>query len=468
MGHEPEPNIGTDRLVAGDLLCVRPVGGLHGEVGGANDLPLPGDKSLSHRAALLAAMAVGESRIENFLVSGVTHAMLDSLSRLGIAWRLEERTLIVRGAGLGIPEKGEYAVRSGATLNCGNSATTLRLLAGALAAWGVEATLDGSPGLRRRPMRRIIEPLEQMGVVVESDQGCAPIRIHARRTPLQAVNLALPVASAQVKSCILIAGLSADGAVFVKEPGPSRDHTERMLRSLGVAVDQPAAGVVRIDGLHGRELPQLETRLPGDISSAAFLITAALITEESKVTLRGVGLNPTRTGLLDTYSEMGAGIQVQNEAQVSGEPVGDLVVQSSRLTAAAVDGDRVVRMIDEFPAFSIAAAYAQGTTRVQDALELRHKESDRIGALGQELGKLGVDFCETPDGFIVNGSRAVTGGDVEAHGDHRLAMSLAVAGLAAQTEVRVHGAGILTESFPEFVDVLRGLGAALTMVGEDE
>lgn len=468
MGHEPDPNIGADRPIVADLLCIQPGGRLHGELGGANDLPLPGDKSLSHRAALLAAMATGESRIGNFLVSGVTHAMLDSLSRLGVAWRLEGRTLIVRGVGLGCPEKGDYAVRSGLTLNCGNSATTLRLLAGALAAWGVEATLDGSSGLRRRPMRRIIEPMEQMGVVVESEQGCAPIRIHARRTPLQAVHLALPVASAQVKSCILIAGLSADGAVLVEEPGPSRDHTERMLRSLGVAVDQPAAGMVRVEGLHGRELPPLETRLPGDISSAAFLITAALITEGSEVTLQGVGLNPTRTGLLDTYSEMGAGIRIQNEDQISGEPVGDLVVESSRLTAAAVDGDRVVRMIDEFPAFSVAAAYAQGITRVQDALELRHKESDRIGALGQELCKLAVDFSETADGFIINGNGAVAGGDVEAHGDHRLAMSLAVAGLAAQAEVRVRDAGILAESFPEFVEVLRGLGAVLTMVGVDE
>lgn len=453
----------------GDLLIVHPSNHLRGEVGGPNGLKIPGDKSLSHRAALLAAMADGESRIENFLVSGVTHAMLDSLNRLGVSWRLEGQTLFVQGAGLGRPELGEYAVRPGAVLDCGNSATTLRLLAGALAAWGVEAILDGSPGLRRRPMQRIIEPLQRMGAAIDSADGCAPLKIHPRHAPLHSAELVMSVASAQVKSCILLAGLGADGELTVTEPGPSRDHTERMLRALGVSVETQAANrITHMRCEPNRSLPPLKTRLPGDMSSAAFLISAALITNESEITLHGVGLNPTRTGLLDTLVEMGANIRMLNESQISGEPVGDLVIRSSRLRAADVGGERVVRMIDEFPVFSAVAAYASGMTRVGDAIELRHKESDRISALGQELRKIGVQFEETLDGFVIEGGGEVSGGVVESHGDHRLAMSLAVAGLAAQGEVHVQGARILAESFPEFVQVLNALGADLRLTRLDD
>jgi 3-phosphoshikimate 1-carboxyvinyltransferase len=458
----------------GRQLVIAPGGPLIGEIGasdasvaGAGDHPgLPGDKSLSHRAALFAALADGESRIENFLVSGVTDAMLGALSALGVPWRLDGNTLKVRGVGLRSADGGS-PVASGATLDCGNSATTLRLLAGALAAWGAQATLDGSPGLRRRPMRRIVEPLRSMGVEISSQDGCAPLAVRAASLPLRALDYFLPIASAQVKSCLLLAALSGDGPTALVEPGPSRDHTERMLRAMGVEVTNlpldSGRWITRLAPPQPLSLSPLHIRLPGDMSAAAFLIVAALITPGSQVTLRQVGLNPTRTGLLDTLREMGADLRLDNLAEQAGEPVGDLTICHSPLHGVHVGGERVVRMIDEFPVFAIAAAYAQGETLVRDAEELRHKESDRISALGQELRRLGVDFSETPDGFVLRGGQPPEGGEVQSHGDHRLAMSLAVCGLAARRPVRVDGAEIIDESFPSFVPVLRSLGASVVM-----
>jgi 3-phosphoshikimate 1-carboxyvinyltransferase len=451
----------------GRRLVVAPGGPLVGEIGAAGDLlGLPGDKSLSHRAALFAALADGESRIENLLVSGVTAAMLDALRKLGVVWRLEGNTLHVRGAGLRSAD-GANLVALDVTLDCGNSATTLRLLAGGLAAWGAQARLDGSPGLRRRPMRRIVEPLQLMGVEITSQDGCAPLAVRAASLPLRALEYTLPIASAQVKSCLLLAALSADGPTTLIEPGPSRDHTERMLRAMGVEVTNHAVDgdrwVTRLSPPHPLSLSPLNIHLPGDISAAAFLIVAALITPGSQVTLRQVGLNPTRTGLLDTLREMGAELRLDNLGEQAGEPVGDLTICSSPLRGVQVSGERVVRMIDEFPVLAVAAAFARGETLVRDAQELRHKESDRITALGQELRRLGVDFSETPDGFVIQGGRRPDGGQASSHGDHRLAMSLAVCGLAARQPVQVDGAEIIDESFPSFVAVLRSLGGTLSM-----
>lgn len=453
----------------GRQLSIAPGGSLIGVVAaaGTDGRPgLPGDKSLSHRAALFAAMADGESRVENFLVSGVTDAMLGALSELGVSWRLEGTTLGVHGVGLRSARGGSPVV-SGVTLNCGNSATTLRLLAGALAAWGAQVTLDGSPGLRRRPMRRIVEPLQAMGVEIASSDGCAPLVLRAANMPLRPLEYTLPVASAQVKSCLLLAALSADGATTLVEPGPSRDHTERMLRSMGVEITHTRLDgqgwLTRLAPPHPLKLSPLQMRLPGDMSAAAFLIVAALITPGSQVTLRQVGLNPTRTGLLDTLREMGAEIHLGNQHMQAGEPVGDLTVRYSRLRGVQVGGERVVRMIDEFPVFAVAAAYAHSETLVRDAQELRHKESDRISALGQELRRLGVDFSENPDGFLIRGGRLPNGGQVQSHGDHRLAMALAVCGLAARQPVQVVGAEMIDESFPAFASVLRSLGASVAV-----
>ena len=442
----PPPELEAQKAIL--LLTVKAGRPLSGEIGSPGKLALPGDKSLSHRAALFAAIAEGESRVENFLVSGVTRAMLDALTVLGVCWNLDGTTLTVQGVGLQ-PRPALPPV----TLHCGNSATTLRLLVGALAAWNRAAVLDGSPGLRRRPMGRIIEPLRLMGVVLSAEQGCAPLSLSASPNRLHGINYRLPVASAQLKSCLLLAALAAEGRTTLAEPGPSRDHTERMLSAMGVRMTAavPAPDGWLLTGLeppHPLVLAPLEMQLPGDMSAAAFLIVAALITPGSELTISGVGLNPTRTGLLDTLLEMGARIEISNERQQAGEPVGDLSIAYTRLHGVRIGGDRVVRMIDEFPVFAVAAACALGDTIVEDAQELRHKESDRISALGTELRQMGVEFHETPDGFVVAGGAVLKGGRVDPHGDHRLAMSLAVAGLVAQAPVEIQGAEIITNPSP--------------------
>ena len=462
----------SDRFVIIKLmLIVEPYHSLHGIVGRAGAYSLPGDKSLSHRAALFAAMAEGKSRIENFLVSGVTEAMLDALTGLGVEWQLVGNTLTVTGRGF----RGLQT--PAAAIDCGNSATTLRLLAGALAGGGVAAELTGTPGLCKRPMGRMVEPLQRMGVPIQaSPQSTAPLVLAARWLdhPLKAIDIKLPVASAQVKSALLLAALAADGSTTLREPGPSRDHTERMLRSMGVVVQSwtEPGGVyaTKIMGI-GRNIESLNLQpltltLPCDISSAAFLIVASLITPGSDLIIQGVGLNPTRTGLIDALQMMGADLQVLPGPEQAGEPCGDLIVRASTLHAVEISGNLVVRMIDEFPVFTVAAAFATGTTVVRNAEELRYKESDRIGVLGAELRKLGVELHERPDGFSLAGGLPLHGATVDPHGDHRLAMALTVAGLAAKTEVTIEAAEIITESFPEFAPILLNLGAKLIFIGD--
>ena len=420
----------------------------------SGDIRLPGDKSLSHRAALFAAMAEGESVIGRFLVSGVTRAMLDALSALQVPWRMEGDRLIVTGGGLRGFRPPPVPIR------CGNSATTLRLLAGALAAAGTPCVLDGSAGLRRRPMDRITRPLSAMGVpITAAHGGGAPLTLAARPegTPLNAIDYAQPVASAQVKSCLILAALAGGGVSTLREPGPSRDHTERMLAAMGAPVTIGGEGAVTVAPLT-TPLSPLNVTLPGDISSAAFLLVAAAILSGSDIRIRDVGVNPTRTGILDVLARMGAEITIENPREVAGEPVGDIRLVSSRvrLRAVKVGGDTVVRMIDEFPAFAIAACFARGVTEVCDATELRYKETDRISALCRELRKLGAEVEERNDGFAIQGG-GLKGGTCDASGDHRLAMSLALAGLAAPDRVVVQNAEILAESFPDFEAQLKRL-----------
>ena len=418
-------------------------------------ITLPGDKSLSHRAALFAALAQGTSKIKRFLVSGVTHAMLTSLTALGIEWNLNDDTLTVTGKGLHgfIPPK--------APLNCGNSATTIRMLAGAVAAGGTGCVLDGSEGLRRRPMERIITPLTLMNVPVSSPNSCAPLKMTERsaKNKLTAVEYSLPVASAQVKSCLILAALSADGTTTLHEPGPSRDHTERMLSAMGAAITTEIPCTVKIEPLTNPLTP-LNISLPGDISSAAFMLVAAAVVPGSKLTIKDVGINPTRTGIIDVLRQMGANITTTNKRISYGEQVGDITLKAAPLKAIEVSGDTVVRMIDEFPVFAVAATYATGRTVVRQAEELRHKESDRISILCSELQKLGVKLEEFQDGFAIQGG-TLKGGVCEAHGDHRLAMSLTIAGLQSPESVTVQNAEILNESFPEFTDNLQKLGCII-------
>lgn len=424
-------------------------------------LRLPGDKSLSHRAALFAALAEGESRIENFLDAGVTQAMLHALIQLGICWDLDaNHVLKVSGGGL----KGFKPPQQ--ALDCGNSATTLRLLAGAIACSGVAATLDGSPGLRRRPMQRIVKPLQLMGVPIQaSAQGTAPLQLEGRFDGQKLIGQShkLNVASAQVKSCLLLAGLDADSPTEVIEPAASRDHTERMLRLMGVNITQSSSNDEGSESCCQLISPQsrlhpLNIRLPGDISSAAFFIVAALITPGSEILIENVLINPGRTGVIEVLQSMGAQIEITPQKYEGWEPVGNIHIAYSPISGGDVAGELVVRMIDEFPAFAVAAAYAQGETRVREATELRTKESDRIQALA-ELVRLGGQITEHVDGFDVLGRERLEGGEANPHGDHRMAMALAIAGLAARQPVNVNDAEIITESFPGFVDSLQSLGA---------
>ena len=451
-------------------LIVRPGKTLFGEVGNHSSFALPGDKSISHRAAIFAAAAEGESHIENFLVSGVTQVMVDCLAKLGNTFELIGKRLIVNGRGI------RRWQSSAEPLDCGNSATTMRLLAGAITASGISAILTGSEGLRHRPMRRIVDPLKQMGVPIEcTEEGTAPLRLSRRignnLLPLEGYSLS--VASAQVKTCLLLAGMSSPGKTVLYEPGLSRDHTERMLRRMGVPVH---SNRVRRNGSEWYEtrmelsqpfdFPTLYMRIPGDFSSAAFLLAAALITPGSNIIIKGVGLNPTRTGLLEVCQAMGGNIQVQNVRDEGGEPVGDLVVQHSHLKGVQVQGEMVVRMIDEFPIFAVVACFAEGMSSVSNAEELRNKESDRIGQLCRELNQLGAHVQETTDGFIIHGKGEIAGGVAESHRDHRLAMSLAVAGLACRSPVCIRDAEYFRESFPDFGEIFKHLGADFQWEGQ--
>ncbi|MEN8172608.1 MAG: 3-phosphoshikimate 1-carboxyvinyltransferase, partial [Chloroflexota bacterium] len=399
-----------------------------------------------------------ESRFGNFLVAGVTETMLEALSQLGIEWFLDGTTLTVTGTGL----KPWRA--SDTPIDCRNSGMTIRTLAGALAATNTPAVLDGSDGLRRRPMGRVVEPLAAMGADIETAAGgYAPIRIGENKTGgLKGLEIDLPVASAQVKTALLLAGLGGLAPTIIHEPGPSRDHTERIFAQMGIDLDvQP--GVVRLNPPE-QPLTPLRFTIPGDVSSAAFLIVAALITPNSEIRLQGVGLNPTRTGLIDALLSMGADIEILSGEPRAGEPVGDLIVRSSKLKAAVIKGDIVVRMIDEFPVFAVAAVHAEGSTVVQDAEELRYKETDRIQVLVEEFCKLGVQIEAQDDGFTIQGGLPYQGGEVSARGDHRLGMALAVLSLGAESPVTLSDAEIIAESFPGFVDQLKHLGAEIKSV----
>lgn len=411
-------------------------------------LRVPADKSISHRAAIVSALAIDDTRIENYLRSETTLATLDGLRALGADVEpVGPETLVVHGRGL-------HSLREPAdVLFCQGSGTTMRLLAGVCAGQAFLSVLDGTPALKRRPMARVIDPLRAMGATILARDGgrLPPLAIHGGR--LHGIDAVLPVASAQVKSALLLAGLFAEGPTSVREPGASRDHTERMMRAFGAAVETIEGGVCIAPSSILRSPGSIF--IPGDISSAAFFIVAALLAPHSEIYLEAVGVNPTRTGLLDALAQMGARVGLENVRQESGEPVADLLVQTSgELRAIQIAGDLVPRMIDEFPIFAVAATQAHGETIVRDAAELRVKESDRIAALTQELGRMGALIEERADGFVVTGPTALRGAHVSACGDHRLAMSLAVAGLIAHGKTTIEGWECVADSFPGFGDLL--------------
>ncbi len=425
-------------------LTVQPTRTLMGSVS------VPGDKSMSHRAVLFAAMAEGQSRIRHFLYGGDCEASLHAVQALGVRIeRPREDEVIVHGRGPHAWQEPEDVI------HCANSGTTMRLLVGLLGAQPFTSVLTGSAQLRRRPMGRVTVPIRQMGALVigRADGNYAPLAL--RGGDLHGITYRLPIASAQVKSALILAGLFARGETVIHEPGPARDHTERMLRSMGAEIDV-REGVIRVHPLT-RPLSPLDMVVPGDFSSAAFLIVAALLVEHGDVRIQGVGVNPTRTGLLDVLSAMGAHVTLENVRESGGEPVADIRVQSSSLQATEVGGHTVVRMIDEFPVFAVAATQAEGTTVVRDAAELRVKETDRIATVVEELQRLGAQITPLPDGFIVHGPTPLRGTRVSSHGDHRLAMALAVAGLIAEGETIIEEADCIRDSFPSFVDILQHL-----------
>ncbi len=429
----------------------------------AGTITVPGDKSVSHRAVMLAAIAEGTSVIRNWLPAGDTIATLEAVQSLGVRIEIDKHSpqawdLQIEGRGLrGLrpPER---------PLDCGNAGTCIRLLAGILAGQPFSSVLDGSPQLRQRPMRRIIEPLARMGADIVANDGRTPL--HIQPASLHGFDFHMKIASAQVKSAVLLAALYARGDTRIIEAGPSRDHTERMLAAMGVeAVTEGMCVTLRELETGDWRLTPLDMTIPGDISSAAFPLVAAAIIPHSEITLKNVGLNQTRTGLLDILRQMGAQFSVQNRSDSGGEPIGDLTARFDELHAVEIGGETVVRAIDEFPILAVAATQAMGETAVHDAAELRVKEVDRISRLAGELLKLGVDIRERPDGFTIAGPLRLRGAAVDSHGDHRLGMALAVAGLAAQSETQALDADCIGDSFPGFVQTMRALGAKIK-VGE--
>ncbi|MFO7289713.1 MAG: 3-phosphoshikimate 1-carboxyvinyltransferase [Bacillota bacterium] len=412
-------------------------------------LQVPGDKSISHRAVMFGAIAEGTTRIENFLPGEDCLHTIECFRRLGVKIDREgPTTLTVHGRGWqGLREPDQC-------LDVGNSGTTIRLLLGILAGSPFFSIVHGDASIARRPMDRVVEPLRRMGARIDGRDGGRFAPLAVRGGELRGIEHHSPVASAQVKSCLLLAGLRAEGWTRVREPHPSRDHSERMLTAFGakLSLEEGTISVRGGQGLSGRHV-----RVPGDISSAAFLFAAALLVPGSRVTVRDVGINPTRTGILDVFRSMGAEVTVTPKDQWCGEPVGDVTVTGGPLRGVEVGGSLIPRLIDEIPVLAVVATQAEGRTVIRDAAELKVKESNRIATVAEELRKLGARVEETPDGMVIEGPTPLRGGLLDSHGDHRIGMAMAVAGLAAEGGVGVNGEEAIAVSFPNFAAILKEL-----------
>jgi 3-phosphoshikimate 1-carboxyvinyltransferase len=415
------------------------------------DVVVPGDKSIGHRVLLCGALADGTTVVRGFSGGADVRATLEAIQRLGASARIAGDAVHVSGAGL------ELGAGRDTALDCANSGTTMRLGMGLVAGASGRCVLDGDGSLRRRPMERVAEPLRAMGARIETTAGRPPVRVAGGG--LVAVDWTLPVASAQVKSAILLAGLRARGTTSVREPGASRDHTERLLAHMGVRLAR-ADGAIALAG--GQRLRPADVALPGDVSSAAFLVVAALLVPGSTLRVRDVGLNPTRTGALAILQRMGGEIRAERVRDEAGEPRGDLVVRASHLHGTTITPDEVPAAIDELPVLAVAAAVADGETRITGAAELRVKESDRLAAL-EQLRQLGVAVQARPDGLAIEGvgGRRLHAGRVDAAGDHRIAMAFAVAGLCADGGVEIADPACVAVSYPSFFADLAGLGAVV-------
>ena len=415
--------------------------GLNGKI------KIPGDKSISHRAVMFGSLAKGDTKITGFLKGDDCMSTISCFKKLGIDIEVNDDNVIVHGKGL----NGLNAPKE--TLDVGNSGTTIRLISGILAAQGFDSTLNGDASIQKRPMNRIIKPLSQMGADIEStNDGYAPLTIHGKK--LKSMEYTMPVASAQVKSSILLASLFAEGTTTIIEPVASRDHTEIMLNYFGANIKNENGVITStpVKELYGKNL-----EVPGDISSAAFFMVAGLVVPNSHIIIENVGINPTRTGIIDALKAMGGYVEIINERKSGGELVGDIEVKTSSLNATTLEGSIIPRMIDEIPVFTVAALCAEGTTVVKDATELKVKESNRIATMSQELGKMGVVIEETDDGMIIKGNQKLKGADVYSHLDHRVAMSCAIAGLIAEGETTIIDADCVGISFPNFYNLLNNL-----------
>ena len=431
---------------------VRPVRRLAGTV------EVPGDKSISHRAALLGALADGVTEVQGYLEGEDCLRTLTAIQLMGVeVTKKGPGHYRIAGVGLhGLTEPGDI-------VDCGNSGTTARLLIGLLAGQPFWTLLTGDDSLRRRPMKRVVEPLARMGATIVGRAGGErlPLAVRGADRP-RAIAYESPVASAQVKSAILLAGLRADGPVTVTEPAPSRDHSEVMLRAFGARLERGERRVT----LHPGPLRGAAVQVPGDISSAAFLLVAGTIVPDARVTVAGVGVNPTRTGLLDALAAMGVGVtRTPVDAAGDGERLAALSVATAAPVATTVAGPLIPRLIDEVPVLAVLAATACGATEIRDAAELRVKESDRIAAVTRELGKMGIRIDPRPDGMVIAGGQSFRAAQVDSGGDHRMAMALAVAGLVADGETVVEDVACVQTSFPTFVDLVNTLagGPAVTV-----
>ncbi|MFP3952718.1 MAG: 3-phosphoshikimate 1-carboxyvinyltransferase [Candidatus Acetothermia bacterium] len=410
------------------------------------NMSVPGDKSISHRALLLGGLGEGVTSIRNLAPGEDVESTMKVLGELGVEVEDDGREVQVHGSGL-----GGFTEPDG-PLDAGNSGTLMRLISGIIAGQRFEATITGDTSLRSRPMDRIIGPLTEMGAIIRAEDGTAPLTITGSR--LSGVTHRPNVASAQVKSCLLLAGLHAEGETTVVEPGPSRDHTERMLAAMGYPIEIAEEGIT-VDG--PAPLEPIEVEVPGDFSSAAFFIAGGLLVEGSNLIIRDVGLNDTRTGFLDLVDKMDAKIEVKNRRVEKGEPRGDLRVRHSELSGVELGGEDVVKAIDELPLLGVVATQAEGKTVVRGAEELRVKETDRISATVDNLRSLGADVEELKDGFIVDGGGGLTGGTVDSYRDHRIAMGAAVAAQVATGSTRLTGSEWVEVSFPGFFEKLEEL-----------
>ena len=419
----------------------RKCGSLRGE------LTIPGDKSISHRSVMFGSLAKGTTEIYDFLQGADCLSTISCFRSMGIEIENKGNCVLVHGNGLHGLKKPD------SVLDCGNSGTTTRLISGILSAQDFSVTLTGDASIQKRPMRRIIQPLSQMGAKIRSIQGndCAPLEIEG--THLRGIHYQSPVASAQVKSAILLAGLYADGETKVTEPFLSRDHTERMLRSFGAKVENQGTTtrILPAEELYGQKL-----RVPGDISSAAFFLAAGLIIPGSELLLKHVGINPTRDGILRVCSAMGGNITILNETS-EGEPAADILVTSSSLHGTVIEGAIIPTLIDELPIIAAMACFAEGDTIIRDAAELKVKESNRIEVMVRNLSAMGADVEETEDGMIIHGGRPLHGAVIDSRLDHRIAMTFAVAGCMADGETEILGAECVNISYPGFYEDLKGL-----------